>query len=117
RSGSSLRSSRLCVSTTSSISVQSCHSALSTQHFDFSLPPSGPILIPVQPPTRGPARMPKHWIITPPWHGCREAARRHNTAPLIAQLLHSRGIIDCDQAHAFLHPSLRTLYPPEQLPG
>ncbi len=61
--------------------------------------------------------MPRQWIISPPWPGCAGAARRIGTPPLIAQLLCNRGITETDAARAFLNPELKTLHPPEQLPG
>ncbi len=63
------------------------------------------------------AGMPKRWIIQPPWPGCVEAARRLGTSALLTQLLHNRGIIDCDAAQTFLNPELKLLHPPELLPG
>ncbi len=61
--------------------------------------------------------MPKRWIITPPWPGCADAARSLNMSPLLVQLLHNRGLVDCDAARSFLNPELKTLHPPELLPG
>ncbi len=60
--------------------------------------------------------MPRHWQITPAWPGCAEAARRLGISPLIAQLLHNRGIAP-DDARSFLAPELKTLHAPELLPG
>jgi len=61
--------------------------------------------------------MPRHWKITPPWSGCREAAQRMGISPLVTQLLHSRGISDAEDVRTFLHPELKGLYGPEELPG
>lgn len=61
--------------------------------------------------------MPRHWKITPPWSGCREAAQRMGISPLVTQLLHSRGISDADDVRTFLHPELKGLHGPEELPG
>ena len=61
--------------------------------------------------------MAKKWDILPPWSGCVDAARRLGTSPLITQLLHNRGILDPDIARTFLNPELKTLHPPELLPG
>jgi single-stranded-DNA-specific exonuclease len=38
-------------------------------------------------------------------------------APLVAQLLHNRGLADADGARRFLEPPLSGLHPPERLPG
>lgn len=59
--------------------------------------------------------MPKRWIITPPWPGCHDASRRLGISPLMARLLHNRGLDDDAAIAAFLDPSLKTLLAPEQL--
>lgn len=61
--------------------------------------------------------MKKEWIIAPAWGGRQEAAARFGTSPLIAQLLHNRGIDDPAAARGFLNPQLKDLHPPEQMPG
>lgn len=63
------------------------------------------------------AGMPKRWIITPAWPGCAEAARQLGTSALLTQLLHNRGYLECDAARGFLNPELKSLHPPESLPG
>ena len=60
--------------------------------------------------------MPKRWIIAPAWEGCAESARRLSMSPLLIQLLHNRGLAE-SAARDFLNPELRTLHPPELLPG
>ncbi|MBN1488764.1 MAG: single-stranded-DNA-specific exonuclease RecJ [Phycisphaerae bacterium] len=61
--------------------------------------------------------MAKEWIIAPPWPARQEAAARFGTSPLVAQLLHNRGIDEPDAARRFLRPQLTDLHPPEQMPG
>jgi single-stranded-DNA-specific exonuclease len=59
----------------------------------------------------------KEWIISPPWDRKDAAALRWGVSPLIAQILHNRGIdFDDDPAH-FLRPQISKLFPPETLPG
>lgn len=54
------------------------------------------------------------WIVAPTWPGRHDAARRLGITPLMAQLLHNRGIDEAG-SEAFLGPSLKTLHPPESL--
>lgn len=61
--------------------------------------------------------MGKEWIIAPPWARRQEAAARFGTSPLIAQLLHNRGIDDPSAARRFLNPQLKDLYAPDRMPG
>lgn len=61
--------------------------------------------------------MRKAWVIAPPWPQRQEAAARFDTSPLLAQLLHNRGIDDPAAARRFLRPQMNELYPPEQMPG
>lgn len=58
-----------------------------------------------------------HWIV-PPRDRVREAdlARALNVPELIACLLINRGIVDAEQAHRYLHPSLDDLGDPTLLP-
>lgn len=44
-------------------------------------------------------------------------ARALATTPLVAQLLHNRGVTEPDQARRFLDPRLNGLHPPNLLPG
>ncbi|MEX2672453.1 MAG: single-stranded-DNA-specific exonuclease RecJ [Phycisphaeraceae bacterium] len=44
-------------------------------------------------------------------------ARTLKVAPLVAQLLHQRGLTDADQARRFFDPKLTDLHDPRQLPG
>lgn len=57
------------------------------------------------------------WIINPPWQMCQAAANRWQVPPLVAQILHNRGIDIDDCADDFLCPSLGKLIRPEHLPG
>jgi single-stranded-DNA-specific exonuclease len=43
-------------------------------------------------------------------------ARRLKLSPLMAQVLHNRGVDDGDDVRSFLHPKLTDLHPPEDLP-
>jgi len=61
--------------------------------------------------------MEKHWFICPPWSGRDELALRLNVPPLVAQILHNRGLDEAAQARQFLQPKFNDLLPPEQLPG
>jgi len=59
--------------------------------------------------------LPKRWIVAPPWPDCPNAARRLGISALMAQVLHNRGLVDCDAVAAFLNPALKTLHQPESL--
>ncbi len=61
--------------------------------------------------------MPKNWTITPPWSQCAATARRLGIHPLLAQVLHNRGVANEDAVRIFLNPELKTLLAPEALPG
>ncbi len=61
--------------------------------------------------------MPKRWMISPPWNRREASARLLGVSPLIAQVLHNRGIEEPDAAKGFLAPELKALHPPELLPG
>lgn len=61
--------------------------------------------------------MPKNWMITPAWPECPTAAKRLGIHPLLAQVLHNRGVADADAARTFLNPELKALLAPETLPG
>jgi len=61
--------------------------------------------------------MAKRWIIEPPWEALEQAARQWNLPPLLAQLLHLRGLGLGDRASDFLEPRLADLLPPENVPG
>jgi single-stranded-DNA-specific exonuclease len=60
----------------------------------------------------------KSWHLLPhdPDAVCRLAAAL-NVPPVVAHLLHNRGLGDPDQARRFLDPPLTGLHPPERLPG
>ena len=57
------------------------------------------------------------WAIAPPFDSAETLARRIGTAPLVAQMLHNRGIDDPEAAKAFLNPNLADLHDPDQLAG
>lgn len=61
--------------------------------------------------------MPKRWNIAPAWSGRTDAARRLGASPLLAQVLHNRGLIEQEAARTFLHPELKNLPVPDALPG
>jgi len=61
--------------------------------------------------------MGKEWVIAPDWPDRESAAARMGVSPLIACLLHNRGIDDPAAARRFLNPQLTDLYPPETMPG
>jgi len=61
--------------------------------------------------------MSREWVIAPDWPKRQEAAARAGTSPLIAQLLHNRGIDDPEAVRRFLHPRVQDLHPPEAMPG
>ncbi len=57
------------------------------------------------------------WEVAPAWDGAAENARRLKTSPLIAQILHNRGLDEVEQVRRFLNPKLTDLHPPELLDG
>lgn len=57
------------------------------------------------------------WIVPPPWSGCRELGVRLSVAPVVAQVLHNRGLSDPAAAKSFLNPKRTELSPPEAIPG
>ena len=59
----------------------------------------------------------RRWVVAPSWDGAADLARRLRTAPLVAQVLHNRGLDEPDAARAFLEPKLSDLHPPELLGG
>ncbi len=59
----------------------------------------------------------QEWIISPPWDALAAASARWSVPPLLAQLLHNRGLHSDGDAASFLRPNLRDLHPPELLPG
>ncbi len=61
--------------------------------------------------------MQKDWIIDSPWSDCKTVATRWGMPPLVAQILHNRGLSSGDDPSAFLSPQLGDLIPPDQLPG
>ena len=61
--------------------------------------------------------MAKDWIIAPPWDRCPEAASRWDLPPLVAQLLHNRGLDVSSDPQDFLDPRMTDLHPPERLGG
>ena len=57
------------------------------------------------------------WEVAPVYGGADDLARHVGTAPLVAQILHNRGVGDPQAGKAFLNPRLSDLYPPELLGG
>ncbi len=55
--------------------------------------------------------------VAPAWDGAAENARRLKTSPLIAQVLHNRGLDEIEPIRRFLNPKLTDLHPPELLDG
>jgi single-stranded-DNA-specific exonuclease len=61
--------------------------------------------------------MSSQWIVKDKWPDRQQFADRLSVSPLLAQILHNRGIEQLDQARHFLRPKLSDLHPPETLPG
>lgn len=59
----------------------------------------------------------KEWLVQPVWAGCEAAAARWGLTPLVAQILHNRGVELDENPSVFLSPQLKGLIPPDQLPG
>ena len=57
------------------------------------------------------------WEVAAPWPGAAEAARQLRLTPLIAQILHNRGLDEPDEIRRFLSPKLTDLHPPQLLSG
>jgi len=57
----------------------------------------------------------RRWVVAPPWDGAGELARRLGAAPLVAQILRNRGILDVEAGKAFMNPKLSDLHDPELL--
>ena len=57
------------------------------------------------------------WEVRQPFAGADELARQLRTSPLVAQLLHNRGIADASSGAAFLDPKLKDLHDPLLLAG
>ena len=57
------------------------------------------------------------WEVAPVFTGAEVLANKMKNAPLVAQILHNRGIDDPDKARAFLAPKLTELHDPMELPG
>jgi len=55
------------------------------------------------------------WQVAAPWPSAAEKARRLKTSPLIAQVLHNRGLDDLEAMRKFLRPKLTDLHAPELL--
>jgi len=58
----------------------------------------------------------KEWVISAPWPGREEMAGRLGVSPVLAQVLHNRGI-EADAAGAFLRPQMSGLHGPALLGG
>lgn len=61
--------------------------------------------------------MPKKWVVQAPWEGRRRLADELGVSPIVAQLLHNRGVIEPDEAREFLSPKFTDILPPESLPN
>ncbi len=61
--------------------------------------------------------MPKDWVIAPPWKGREKLAAELRVSPVVAQVLHNRGIESAGAARRFLQPQLSDIHPPEAMPG
>lgn len=61
--------------------------------------------------------MPKDWLIAPIWEGRDALARSLGVSPVVAQVLHNRGVSDVDAGRVFLAPKMVDIYEPERLPG
>ena len=61
--------------------------------------------------------MPKDWLISPPWPDRDALAAALDVSPIVAQLLHNRGLDDPEAARSFLHPRMADIYPPEAMSG
>jgi len=57
------------------------------------------------------------WEIAPVFTDADAMANKMKNAPLVAQILHNRGIDDPDEARCFLAPKLTELHDPLELPG
>lgn len=57
------------------------------------------------------------WRIASPYPRAEELAKEAGVSPLVAQILHNRGIDDPDVAKAFLNPKLTDLHEPQLLAG
>lgn len=57
------------------------------------------------------------WHVASRSDGVEDLARRLGTAPLVAQILANRGVVDLQAATAFMNPSLSDLHDPLLLPG
>ena len=57
--------------------------------------------------------MDREWSIAPVWAERERAAIQWGIDPIIAQVLHNRGIADPDNARSFLDPKLTQLGEPE----
>jgi len=56
----------------------------------------------------------RQWSIARPWAGREAVATKLAVSPVIAQILHNRGIEDVESAKAFLDPKLNGLAEPEE---
>src|SRR5262249_32129824 len=61
--------------------------------------------------------MPRDWVVSPAWPGRNEVAARLSISPIVAQVLHNRGLADADHIQRFLSPRMGDLLGPETLAG
>ncbi len=59
----------------------------------------------------------RRWEVAPPFAVAGDWARQLGTGPLVAQVLHNRGVRKLDAARAFLNPKLTDLHDPALLSG
>lgn len=61
--------------------------------------------------------MPKEWNIATPWPGRERLAEALGVAPVVAQVLHNRGVVEVEAARSFLNPRASDIFPPEAIPN
>lgn len=59
----------------------------------------------------------RRWQVAAPFDRADQMARQLGTAPLVAQILHNRGIDGVEAGESFLDPKLTDLHDPAMLPG
>lgn len=61
--------------------------------------------------------MPKDWVISAPWEGRDKLAASLGISPIVAQVLHNRGIDSDEAARKYLEPAMTDMLPPEAIPA
>ncbi|MCG8403987.1 MAG: single-stranded-DNA-specific exonuclease RecJ [Phycisphaerales bacterium] len=59
--------------------------------------------------------MPKDWVISPHSRERDRLAGALRISPIVAQVLHNRGITDADSARQFLQPQMNAMHPPDAI--